>query len=259
MAMTANQIVIATAGDHVKSVAMSGDATMTGLGVVTVAARAVTYAKMQTVTATARVLGRTSAGAGDVEEIPCTAFAMTLLDDADAATWLATLGTFASSTYTANSMLYATTAATPVALTLAANRFPGRASTGAIVALTVTDFALSIMDDADEATFKATVNLEAGIDFTALAHTHAGTTNGNKLLQANTHETPDTDAATSSLHHTIGTTATTAAAGNHGHASLAADLTFTTATTGPVVKDRTTGTLYRIMVDNGVFGAEEVV
>lgn len=48
-----------------------------------------------------------------------------------------------------------------------------------------------------------------------LAHTHAGTTNGIKLAQANTHETPDTDSATSSLHHTIGATATTAAAGNH--------------------------------------------
>lgn len=51
-----------------------------------------------------------------------------------------------------------------------------------------------------------------------LAHTHAGTTNGIKLAQANTHETPDTDSATSSLHHTIGVTATTAAAGNHTHA-----------------------------------------
>ncbi len=51
-----------------------------------------------------------------------------------------------------------------------------------------------------------------------LAHTHAGTTEGVKLAQANTHESADTDSATSSLHHTIGTSATQAAAGNHAHA-----------------------------------------
>lgn len=53
------------------------------------------------------------------------------------------------------------------------------------------------------------------LDVPVTAHTHAGTTNGVKLAQANTHESPDTDSATSSLHHTIGATATTAAAGNH--------------------------------------------
>jgi hypothetical protein len=39
----------------------------------------------------------------------------------------------------------------------------------------------------------------------------------NALAQAKTHASPDTDAATTSLHHTIGTSATQAAAGNHGH------------------------------------------
>lgn len=37
------------------------------------------------------------------------------------------------------------------------------------------------------------------------------------LTQANSHASPDTDAATTSLHHTIGTSATQAAAGNHTH------------------------------------------
>ena len=40
---------------------------------------AVTYAKMQNVSATDKVLGRSSVGAGDVEEIPCTAAARALL------------------------------------------------------------------------------------------------------------------------------------------------------------------------------------
>jgi hypothetical protein len=63
----------------------------------------------------------------------------------------------------------------------------------------------------------ANVKTLLGAIYPAIAHTHAGTTNGSKLAQANTHESADTDSATSSLHHTIGTTATTAAAGNHAH------------------------------------------
>ncbi len=47
-------------------------------------------------------------------------------------------------------------------------------------------------------------------------HNHAS----NKLAQANTHESADTDSAITSLHHTIGTTATQAAAGNHTHLEL---------------------------------------
>ena len=46
---------------------------------------AVTYAKIQNVSATDRLLGRSSSGAGDVEEITCTAFGRSLIDDADAA------------------------------------------------------------------------------------------------------------------------------------------------------------------------------
>lgn len=55
-----------------------------------------TYAKLQQVTATGRILGRSSAGAGVVEEIPCTAAAMTLLDDVSVAAIRTTLGLSAS-------------------------------------------------------------------------------------------------------------------------------------------------------------------
>jgi hypothetical protein len=44
---------------------------------------AITYAKIQDVSATDKLLGRASSGAGDVEEIACTAFARSLLDGAD--------------------------------------------------------------------------------------------------------------------------------------------------------------------------------
>ena len=58
--------------------------------------------------------------------------------------------------------------------------------------------------------------------FHAQAHLHTGADSTAKLAQANTHESPDTDAATTSLHHTIGTTATKAAAGDHTHGSAGA-------------------------------------
>lgn len=51
-----------------------------------------TYAKIQNVSATDRLLGRSTAGAGDIEEITCTSAARDLLDDADAGAQRATLG-----------------------------------------------------------------------------------------------------------------------------------------------------------------------
>lgn len=53
---------------------------------------AVTYAKIQNVSATDRLLGRSTSGAGDVEEIACTAAGRALLDDTNAAAQLTTLG-----------------------------------------------------------------------------------------------------------------------------------------------------------------------
>jgi hypothetical protein len=55
-----------------------------------------------------------------------------------------------------------------------------------------------------------------------LAHDHSTTDGGGiwptgMLLQANTHQSPDTDAAVGSLHHSIGNRPTQAAAGNHAH------------------------------------------
>jgi uncharacterized MnhB-related membrane protein len=59
---------------------------------VNVADNGVTYAKMQDISATDKILGRASAGAGDPEEIPCTSFARTILDDTTAAGVRATIG-----------------------------------------------------------------------------------------------------------------------------------------------------------------------
>jgi len=65
--------------------------TVAGAVATTIANDAVAYAKMQNVSATDKVLGRATAGAGDVEEIACTSFARSILDDTDEATFKATV------------------------------------------------------------------------------------------------------------------------------------------------------------------------
>lgn len=69
-----------------------------------IATGAVTYAKMQSVSATDRLLGRFSSGPGAVEEIACTAAGRSLLDDADASAQRATLGLGSIATQAANAV-----------------------------------------------------------------------------------------------------------------------------------------------------------
>ena len=72
-----------TGSGGIQRSALTGDVTATaGSGATTIANDAVTYAKMQNVSATDMLLGRSTAGAGNVEEIACTAAGRALLDDA---------------------------------------------------------------------------------------------------------------------------------------------------------------------------------
>ena len=69
-----------------------GRITAASNGTSTLADKSVTYVKIQDVSATDKLLGRSSSGAGDVEEITCTAAGRALLDDADASAQRTTLG-----------------------------------------------------------------------------------------------------------------------------------------------------------------------
>jgi hypothetical protein len=92
-----------------------GDITVSGGGTVwtidntvistgKIADDAVTYAKIQNVSATDKLLGRSTAGAGDIEEITCTAAGRALLDDVDNAAQRTTLGLGTIATQAANSV-----------------------------------------------------------------------------------------------------------------------------------------------------------
>ena len=65
---------------------------VTGATALTIAPDAVTYDKMQDTSDTDKLLGRSTAGGGTVEEIACTSAGRALIDDADAATQRTTLG-----------------------------------------------------------------------------------------------------------------------------------------------------------------------
>jgi hypothetical protein len=70
-----------------------GDITVSASGATwTIDSGVVSYAKIQNVSATDKLLGRSTAGAGSVEEITCTAAGRALLDDADATAQRTTLG-----------------------------------------------------------------------------------------------------------------------------------------------------------------------
>lgn len=76
---------------------------------------AVTYAKIQNVSATNKILGRSTAGAGVIEEIDCTATARSLLDDTSTTAMRTTLGLGTAATSSSSDFLQVSSNFTDVA------------------------------------------------------------------------------------------------------------------------------------------------
>ncbi len=107
-------------------------------------------------------------GSGTAALMTVTSAARTVLDDTTVGAMLTTLGgqpldatltAFAALTIAANSLTIGTGADAFSQTTFAANTFPARASTGSLVAKTITDFGLSLVDDADAAAGRTTLGL----------------------------------------------------------------------------------------------------
>ncbi len=106
--ITATNFTGSTSGTNTgdQTITLTGDVTGAGTGTfaTTIANDAVTYAKMQNVSATDKVLGRSSVGAGDVQEITMTAAGRSLMDDATVADMRTTLGLGTIATQNSNNV-----------------------------------------------------------------------------------------------------------------------------------------------------------
>ena len=101
--LSSANILVGNGSNVATSVAVTGDVTISNAGVTAIAAgvvvnadvsasAAIAFSKLANVSATDRLLGRSTAGAGAIEEITCTAAGRALIDDADAAAQRTTLG-----------------------------------------------------------------------------------------------------------------------------------------------------------------------
>lgn len=138
-----------------------GDITVSGSGATwTIDNTAVTYAKIQNVSATDKLLGRSTAGAGVVEEITCTSAGRALLDDADAAAQRTTLGLGTAATQNSTAFQAADAELSAIAgLTSAADRLPYFTGSGTASLATFTAFGRSLVDDVDAAAARTTLGL----------------------------------------------------------------------------------------------------
>ena len=181
-----------------QTITLTGDVTGTGTGtfaatiandaVVTakILNKNVTYAKIQDVSATDRLLGRSSSGAGVVEEITCTAAGRALIDDASAADQRTTLGLGSlatKSTVVTADITDAQVTYAKIQNVSATDRILGRSSAGAGVVeeIICTAAGRALIDDADTAAQRATLGLGTIATLAAPSGTVVGTTDTQTL------------------------------------------------------------------------------
>lgn len=119
-----------------------GDITVSS-GVWTLDSSVVTYAKIQNVSATDKILGRSTAGAGVVEEIACTSTARSILDDTSTGAVRTTIGVAIGTDVQA----YDAELAALAGLTSAADSFPYFTGTGTAALAVITSAARTVLDD----------------------------------------------------------------------------------------------------------------
>lgn len=151
----ANAVTTAKINDAAVTTAKINDAAVT---TAKINDDAVTYAKIQNVTATNKVLGRSSTGSGNIEEISCSPAGRDLIAGTDAAAQRTTLGlgSLAVKSTVANADLAGSIGLDKLE-TLGANVFVGRAAAGG-TPQTIPNSALgrSLVQAADNATFRNT-------------------------------------------------------------------------------------------------------
>ena len=157
--LTANRQLTFTMGDAARTVTLSADLTVPATASVSgtlVAASGKTFTSSNTITLTATD-GSTLAigGGGTLGTAAYTAASAYQPIDA-------TLTAFAALTIAADSLTIGSGADAFSQVTFAANKFPAKSSTGGLVAKDITDFALTILDDADAAAVRTTIGAGTG-------------------------------------------------------------------------------------------------
>jgi hypothetical protein len=125
------------------------------IGTAAISGNAVTYAKFQDVSATDRLLGRSSVGSGIVEEIVCTAAGRALIDDASASDQRTTLGLAIGTDVQA----YDAGLQSIAGLTTASGQFIYTTASDTYATTTLTSAGRDLLDDADAAAQRTTLGL----------------------------------------------------------------------------------------------------